>query len=57
MDKILEFHFTVEKLASTTKYEGVRIEYTPKVTLMDILTDKIQVTPHGVRQLLKRTTT
>lgn len=54
-DKILEFHFKVERLDKAVAYlpEG-RVQVFSVLQTLDILTDKILVSPTEVRQLLKR---
>jgi hypothetical protein len=57
LDKILEFHLKIEKLDKAIVYqpEGrISIFSTPKI--LDILTDKVLVTPHEVKQLMRRLT-
>jgi hypothetical protein len=51
--QILEFHFTVEKMDKATAYDGWRMAIEPKVTVMDILTDKILIKGNTIQKLLR----
>jgi len=51
--QILEFHFTVERMDKATAYEGLHVAIKPKVTVMDILTDKILIKGNTIQKLLR----
>lgn len=52
--KIVELHLKVERIEVVNYYRGTRVSLIPLPKPMDILTDKFEVSPTEVKQLLKR---
>jgi hypothetical protein len=54
--KIVELHLKVGRIEVVNYYRGNRVSLIPLPRPQDILTDKFEVTPTEVKQLLKRAT-
>jgi hypothetical protein len=51
--KVVELHLEVEKMDNESTRHDIRIECTPKVTIIDILTDRILIKGNRIQQLLR----